>query len=1131
MKRKSLFVLVVLLTATIFTYAAEETNNNGPLGITDKTINPQKLHVSGFDPADMTPRNIELKKVPDYRSAKYLQTSRGDFLTGKIPDDGLTEQGKEAVSIAPKWLRDDLADLFKRLENEDRQNNWAELIIEHEGEKYIDELIFTIAHSAAGYMKQAFANYDAYLQNSQVLYDIDTEIPYADIVDYGTPGIDDDYYSTIKYWTLNAYGEKVQREYDRNLYYWYVVHPKLSDEEPDVLDSGLFWRSYLYYDVIGKNSYSTFSALKNPNSLTEEDVSGWGYSSYGYFVGRNSWIVPIIRDKETGEGVLVSYHKSNGSVLATMMPVDKVENEAQEKLLENMVFIGKGEASINQMLYDPSAKIKFAIFKDKDPWGTPAVENAIKKLGNQYQVYTSAEMATFELPGNCRKIIIPSDQTREFYEALSENKDRFDGWINQYNSFEFHGACSPENDWSDLTMPGGLTCVPQSENMIDELEFNKFPTMQEVLPLADVVWDTKVQSLPIGRAFEEGNTAIDIIANWAGYNLPYNALSIRARPVQPELIAYWHGGNCGEIQDLIAAAGRVAMVPMSCTDGFMEDHVWNEFYDDGWFFLNNGWYGGGASIARAGGGQDKDYGGGKNISCIRRNRGDRFNEDITEHYTNNCTLEVYVYDKNGYPVDGANVQIYSEWYYDENSFVKFIEYCTDSNGFTSFVLGDNRNYYVKVESPVGKHPVNDIVQVIETSEPDMLYSWDCHLGGEIEMLKGSKIDYEPGNAMHSLVIELETGYEYIYGSSKGNSYSEPSDTAKIDYFVCDYENLVKYISDESFEAIEYFKDVNSGSTYLYIDEKDKYFVVISNEKHVMTSQEVSLVVQFNDENGSYIENLDSYETNYRLHSGERIIVGVNNSPPVILAAGFFDSQISHLEGGNLNIKALVIDPDGYDDIDYVELIIDDEKTGKFFRDDGEKSDDKAGDSLFSYMRTIFAKSMEKGLYKNYGIAAVDIMGLESTYWPYLHVVPNDSSLMCVEPQAYPLNNPLSTIDDALSFFNFYSNLNQYSSNPVILAGGYGNTKMKAESGGLFTIMAALPSGGNTYKVEMLFNETPLGIYLSDLGTNGDINQGDGVYTFSMNFKNFPAGDFIIELQAEDNLGNKSTIFPYFEVTE
>jgi len=1126
MKRSVLLFLTILLMAGLdFAVTGEVEDNTSPkIGITDKSIEARKMDVIGFEPADRGPRmeGVESRRL---FTQGMLPSDAGGYLSSKLPDDGLTEKGKEAVDIAPDWLRVALADLFKRLENESKQDNWAQLIIDHATEKYIDELVFTIAHSSAWYMKQPFANYDAYLENVQMLYVIDADLSYLDIVDYGEPGVDDDYYSTIRYWTLNEEGEKVQREYDRDLYYWYVVHPKLSEEGPDIGASGKFWREYLYYDVEGKQSYSTFACLKNPNTITEDDVNGWGYSSHGYFEGKSGWIIPKIADKETGEGVLISYPMSNGCVLATMMPVDKVENEGQRKLLENLVFNGNGEITIEQMLPNPNAKIRFAIFKDKDPWGTPAVENAIKKFGNQYEVYTSADMATFELHPQCKKIIIPSDQPRSFYEALSANRDRFSEWTKNYNVFQFHGASSPENDWSDLEMPCGLRSVSQVENMSDTLELRKYPILRVVLPLAEVVWDSKVQSLPTGRPFEEGNTAIDILSNWAGYNLNFNAHP-PSRPNQPEQIAFEHDGNCGEIQDLIAAAGRVALVPMSCTDGFVEDHVWNEFYDEGWFFLNNGWYGGNTSIAKEGGGQDKDYGGGKNISVIRRNRGDGFNENITENYSKNCTLEVHVYDKNGYPVDGANVQIYTEWYYDENTYVKPIEYSTDSNGFASFVLGDNRNYYIRVESPIGNYPEdkNDLIQVIETSEPDMLYTWECNLDGGIVRLDTVKVDHDPRVSLLSLVALFQVDSEWIYGQTSGKGYCEPSDTGKIDYFICDAENLAKYLDGEQFSVFEFGEDIQEASPSIYVREGERLYLVLSNDKRLRNAQLGSVSVQYRDEEGMSIMDLDEIETDFRIHPGERLIVGLNNKPPFVLAAGFFDTFISESEGGELKFRALLMDPDGYDDISHVELVIDGKKTGDYFRDDGEKADEKAGDSLFSLKKMIFAGAMEAGIYKNYGVVAVDNMGLESTVWPKLHIESEASSLELIDPMRYP-GVPESEL---VAFMNFHANLNQYSGEPLILAGGYGSTVLNAESGGLLNLYAVL-SGGGSMDVEIFYNGGPLGIFLNDSGMNGDLIRGDGVYTFSWNFNSFPEGDYIFELQATDGEGNKSVLFPYFEV--
>jgi hypothetical protein len=1123
MKKVVVFIVTLaLMTGFNLAFAAKAKDDSKPItGITDKSNEAKKMNVIKVEPAKI---KLEATKKPESKvpANKNMILPTGNFLSSRVPEDGLTEKGKEAVAVAPKWLRVDLADTFKRLDTPARQDIWAQLIIDNATEKYEDELVFTIAHSSVWYLKQAFASPQAYLENAQMLYVVDADVSYADIIDHGTPGVDDDYYSTIKYWTLDIDGNKVQREWGPELYYWYVVHPKLSDDYPDIGASGQFWRGYLYNDVEGQHSYTTSACLRTPNAITENELNNWNYSSYGYFPGKNTFATPKIVAKDTGEAVLVNYHSGYGGVIATMMPVDKGENTTQQKLLENMVYTGKGESTMATMLPNPNAKARFAIFKDNDPWGKKTIENAINKFGNPYDVYTSANMATFELSPQCKKIIIPSDQPRAFYEALAANAGRFNDWINNYNVFEFHGACSPENDWSDLTMPGGITSVSQSENMINSVEIRKLPTLKDVLKLADVVWDAKASvSLPI-RTFDQGDNALDIVSNWACWNMAFNAHPT-VRPNQPEPLAFNHCGNCGEIQDIIAAAGRVALVPMSCTDGFVEDHVWNEFYDEGWFFLNNDWFGNSSAIGYPGGGQDKDYGGGKNISVMRRNRGDTFNENITAAYTKNCTLEVTIKDKNGYPVDGANVRIYTEWYYDSAQFVTPIEYSTDSNGFTSFVLGDARNYYVRVESTVGNYPSNnssDMTKVIDTSVPDQVYTWDCNLSSEIARPDGEKITDIPHYTLNSLAIDFTATQEIIYGSSSGKGYSQSNDTGEIDYIICDSQNLAKYLNGEHFKALDFIEDVDQVTTTLQsVDITEQYYIVFSNYKHVRNADVISLNVKLNQDIGPTTNTLDSFSTELRVHPGEIILVALNNKAPYVLGAGFFSTDISKSQGGTLDFRALVLDPDGYNDIEKVELVIDGAQTGTYFRDDGIKGDETAGDSIFSYNKIYFPNQMDKGLYKNYGVVAIDRMGNKSTVWPQLHVEADGA-----------MNLPVSEdVQDKLE--GFYESMMQ-SGSPVILLGGYGITSLSASKGGLMTMYAYMqPNGNDPYTVEMMYDGTPLGIYLVDTGKNGDLAKGDGLYTFSMNFGSFPAGDYIIELQASDKQGNKSITYPYFEVTE
>jgi len=72
--------------------------------------------------------------------------------------------------------------------------------------------------------------------NARLIYEIDEDLDYVELVDTGDPDVDDDYWTTAVYRYLMK-GMVVEKEIDRDTYYWFVVHPKLEDEQPWFIDA------------------------------------------------------------------------------------------------------------------------------------------------------------------------------------------------------------------------------------------------------------------------------------------------------------------------------------------------------------------------------------------------------------------------------------------------------------------------------------------------------------------------------------------------------------------------------------------------------------------------------------------------------------------------------------------------------------------------------------------------------------------------------------------------------------------------------------------------------------------------------------------------------------------------------
>jgi hypothetical protein len=196
----------------------------------------------------------------------------------------ITALAQEATDLVPDWLRVKLALRLASLSTIN-QDDLAQLIVDLDDPYQIDEVAFTIANLSPELLEYSAFYPQLITENAQLVYDRDEDLNYVELVEVGEPG-DADYYTTARYQIVDEKGETVERTIDRDIYYWYLVHPRMEDEYPLYIDpweacaggecasnpeDGSLWRAFLW-DGAGEECPEGRECPLLSDYVTQEDV-------------------------------------------------------------------------------------------------------------------------------------------------------------------------------------------------------------------------------------------------------------------------------------------------------------------------------------------------------------------------------------------------------------------------------------------------------------------------------------------------------------------------------------------------------------------------------------------------------------------------------------------------------------------------------------------------------------------------------------------------------------------------------------------------------------------------------------------------------------------------------------------
>ncbi len=363
-----------------------------------------------------------------------------------------------------------------------------------------------------------------------------------------------------------------------------------------------------------------------------------------------------------------------------------------------------------------------------------------------------------------------------------------------------------------------------------DMDDSGYPVLNEVLNSNVMVfWDEQTRSWGWSTTpvFYDSLQAVEILSKWTRATLDESASG--NRPIQPNVIAHEHNGNCGETQDLLCAASRTALIPAVCAMDINEDHVWCEIWWDGTW---GGWYV--DTVNNPNCAYDSDYGGSKDCSCIWSWRNDGFTWDAVAYYSQSCTFTVTVTDSAGVPVDNATVQVASEGW-QTTSLYRGAWGQTDRNGQITFILGDNQNYYMNISCALGNFVgPGGYTEVITSSVPgtDYYFEWSPPaLMPELDMnelSEGSWTKYLI-EVEYDLPVDIMNGRDYYAGTR--SEYGEPLEEGTADFFIVDSANWDLYQAGDEFDCYEVIQGQNTGQIWFYAPHTDDWYIVFSGDRH------------------------------------------------------------------------------------------------------------------------------------------------------------------------------------------------------------------------------------------------------------------------------------------------------------
>jgi hypothetical protein len=240
-------------------------------------------------------------------------------------------------------------------------------------------------------------------------------------------------------------------------------------------------------------------------------------------------------------------------------------------------------------------------------------------------------------------------------------------------------------------------------------------------------------------------------------------------------------------------------------------------------------------------------------------RADGYQESVVGLFSNADTISVRVVDASDEPVDGSRVTLWSRAFEDSNPSptIGLADGVTDRDGRFTFLVGDWQDYYLSLESPLGKIPPSGYTQIVDSSDamPGRRFTRDLSLDGKMPELRTVKMPPVKQGEWR-IVTNVLPGEEYVYGyngfhASDGELYHEEDPCsyrvegrpAAIDFLVTDSTGFARYLKKKGFQVFSNRQNATALEDTSYVPRGRKCYFIFSNERRLNTAEVLPIRVQ------------------------------------------------------------------------------------------------------------------------------------------------------------------------------------------------------------------------------------------------------------------------------------------------